>query len=152
MFRPPISSTENVMELIHDIMHRFRARQYQALRDSPHAITHMEAKTLNFFRRRPGATQRDLAEHSGRDKAQLARLVKNLKELGLLRGEVDESDRRNLKLHLTASAEALLQSLQAEHSQLAELAMAGLDASERSQLEALLLRVQANLHEKPPAT
>jgi hypothetical protein len=37
----------------------------------------MEGKVLGFFARHPGATQRDLAQHSGRDKAQLARLIKS---------------------------------------------------------------------------
>jgi hypothetical protein len=34
----------------------------------------MEGKVLGFFARHPGATQRDLAQHSGRDKAAVATL------------------------------------------------------------------------------
>ena len=45
-----------VFETIHDIMHLYRARQYRALRVGGHDLTHMDAKVLGFFARRPGAT------------------------------------------------------------------------------------------------
>src|SRR5215469_14992448 len=85
---------DDVLELIHTVMHQYRARQYRLLKEGPHDITHMDGKVLGFFNRHPGATQSDLAQHSGRDKAQLARLIKGLRERELLRAEADEHDRR----------------------------------------------------------
>ena len=82
----PASPAEAVIELVHVVMHQFRSRQFQALRDGAHDVTHMEAKVLGFFAHRPGATLSDLVAHSGRDKAQLARLVKGLRERELARG------------------------------------------------------------------
>ena len=92
---------DDVLELVHAVMHDYRSLQYRALRDGPHDITHMDSKVLAFFGRHPGATQSDLAQHSGRDKAQLARLIKGLREQGLLDGVADAADRRNLRLTLT---------------------------------------------------
>ena len=65
----------DVLELIHTVMHQVRSLQYRVLRDGPHDITHMDSKVLGFFGRHPGATQSEVAAHSGRDKAQLARLI-----------------------------------------------------------------------------
>ncbi|TMH03956.1 MAG: MarR family transcriptional regulator [Betaproteobacteria bacterium] len=88
---------DELMDLVHRVMHQYRSEQYQVLRGGPNDITHMESKVLGYVGRHPGATQSDLARDSGRDKAQLARLIKGLRERGLLAGEADEADRRNVR-------------------------------------------------------
>lgn len=142
---------EHVLELIHTVMHQVRSQQYQVLRDGPHTITHMETKVLGFFGRHPGATQTDLAQHSGRDKAQLARLIKGLREQGLLDGQADAADRRNLRLALTAQGRAVLDALEQASAHLAVQAVAGLSEEEQRQLQTLLQRVRENLASPHPA-
>lgn len=136
-----------VLDLVHTVMHQYRSLQYQVLRDGPHDVTHMESKVLAFFRRHAGATQSDLASHSGRDKAQLARLIKGLRERALLAGAEDAADRRSVSLSLTAAGRAVLATLQQQSKRLEARAVAGFSAAERQQLAALLQRVQANLAE-----
>ena len=135
---------DEVLELVHSVMHLYRARQYQVLRSGPHDITHMEGKALGYFAAHPGATQSDLAKHSGRDKAQLARLIKTLRDQGLLEGEVGESDRRSVSLRVTQEGQGVLRSLQQQARRLNTQAVAGLSPAEESQLIALLRRVKAN--------
>lgn len=134
-----------MLEQVHQLMHRYRARQYQVLRDGPHDITHMESKVLGFFGRHPGGTQSELAAHSGRDKAQLARLIKGLRERGLLEGVEDAQDRRQVRLRPSPAGLEVLKLLQQQAQHLGQRALAGLDASEQAQLSALLRRVHANL-------
>jgi DNA-binding MarR family transcriptional regulator len=140
-----MDASDNVLELIHVVMHQVRSQQFQVLRDGPHAITHMETKVLGFFGRHPGATQTDLAQHSGRDKAQLARLIKGLREQGLLEGQADAADRRSVRLALTAQGRAVLDALEQASAHLAVQAVAGMDDDEQRQLQILLQRVQQNL-------
>jgi DNA-binding MarR family transcriptional regulator len=142
---PGEAAPDDVMEQIHSVMHLFRARQHRALRGAPHELTHMDARVLGFFARHPGATQSDLAAHSGRDKGQLARLIGGLKERGLLQAQADAGDRRNLRLSLTVQGRAVQQGLQRRRLRLAGLAVAGLSEAERAQLVALLRRIRANL-------
>ena len=139
------SSAETVIELVHDVMHQFRARQYQVLRDGAHDVTHMESKVMGFFSRRPGATLSELVAHSGRDKAQLAKLVKGLRERELLLGEPDPDDRRNVRLRLSDAGRAVQRALHAEGHALNTRAVEGLDAAEQAQLIGLLARLKANL-------
>ena len=139
------SMDENPLELIHKVMHLYRAQQFQVLRHGPHDVTHMESKVMGHLGQHPGATQSDLARESGRDKAQLARLIKGLRDRGLLEGTADEADRRNVRLTLTASGQAVLQVLQQQSAHLATQAVAGLKAAEQQQLIALLRQVQQNL-------
>lgn len=135
----------DVLELVHGLMHDYRSRQYRFLKDGPHEITHMDGKVLGYFGRHPGATQKDLAQHTGRDKAQLARLIKGLREQGLLQGEANEADRRNVRLSLTEEGLALHRELRQQAKRLGKQAVAGLSVEERAQLTALLQRVKANL-------
>ncbi|OWQ87597.1 MarR family transcriptional regulator [Roseateles aquatilis] len=139
---------DDVLELIHTVMHQYRARQYRFLRDGPQDITHMEGKVLGFFERHPDGTQSDLAQHSGRDKAQLARLIKGLRDKGLLDAETDAADRRQVRLRLSAAGEAVQRELKRQARQLSAHAVTGLNAAEQQQLMALLKRVQANLGEE----
>jgi DNA-binding MarR family transcriptional regulator len=139
------SAAEAVIELVHAVMHQFRARQYQVLRDGAHDVTHMESKVMGFFSHHPGATLSELVAHSGRDKAQLAKLVKGLRERGLLLGEPDPDDRRNVRLRLSDAGRAVQRALHAQAHALNARAVNGLDATERAQLVALLGRLKANL-------
>lgn len=138
-------ASDEVLELVHQVMHQFRSQLFQALRQGTHEITHMESKVLRFFARHPGATQSDLVQHTGRDKAQLARLIKGLRERGLLNAVADEADRRNLRLTPTDEGLAIQRALQGQARALEAQAVAGLAAADKAQLLALLRRVQANL-------
>lgn len=135
----------DALELIHALMHQYRSQQYQVLRDCPHDITHMESKVLSYFDRHPGGTQAELAKHSGRDKAQLARLIKGLREKGMLAVEADSEDKRNLKLTLTEQGQAVQVALHQQAQRLGVKALAGLSEAERQLLIDLLQRLQSNL-------
>jgi DNA-binding MarR family transcriptional regulator len=135
----------NPLELIHAVMHQYRAQQYQVLRDGAHEITHMESKILRYVDRHPDVAQNDLVQGTGRDKAQIARLVKNLRELGLLATGVDEKDRRSVRLNLTEVGEVVLRELEKQGKKLSAKAVAGLSGEEKHQLVALLRHLQANL-------
>ncbi len=140
--RPP---SDDVLDLVHTLMHRYRALRQRSLRALQQDLTPMDMRVLGFFGRQPGATQSDLAQHSGRDKAQLARLVKGLRERGLLDAQADTVDRRNLRLQLTPQGEALQRAAHEHAQMLGALAVEGIDAAEQAHLRALLLRMDANL-------
>jgi DNA-binding MarR family transcriptional regulator len=141
----PKALDNDVLEAIHTVMHQLRSLQYRVLRDGPHQVTHMESKVLGYFGRQPGATQSDLALHSGRDKAQLARLIKGLRDRGLLVALADTADRRQVRLSLSEAGHAVQRALQQQAKRLAAGAVTGLSAGEHQQLLALLRRVQGNL-------
>jgi DNA-binding MarR family transcriptional regulator len=86
-----------------------------------------------------------LAQHLGRDKAQLARLVKSLRDLGLLGAQVDEADARSVKLSLTKAGKSVWVELQRQAERLSDQAVDGLSPTERALLTTLLQRVSNNL-------
>lgn len=136
---------DELMELVHRVMHRYRAGQHAELRAGGSDLAPMETKVLGHIGRRPGVTLSEIVRHSGRDKAQLARLVKSLRERDLLTAEADPADRRNVRLAVTAAGRDLLQRLQRRGRRLAIRSVTGLTAGEIEQLMALLRRVHENL-------
>ncbi|SFI28844.1 DNA-binding transcriptional regulator, MarR family [Collimonas sp. OK307] len=136
---------EGALDLIHTVMHQYRSQQYQVLRDGPHDVTHMESKVLSYFGHHPGATQSDLARKTGRDKAQLARLIKGLRDRGLLAGEADETDRRNTRLTLSDAGQSVQRALQQQARRLNAKAVQGMQPEEQRELLALLNRLKNNL-------
>jgi DNA-binding MarR family transcriptional regulator len=139
-----MASTE-VLEAVHAVMHQLRARHHRDLRDAELGVTPMEARVLGFFARQPGATLTELAEHAGRDKGQLARLVQGLRDRGLLEAETDAHDRRLTRLSPSPPARSLLDALQRQRRRQAEAAVAGFSSEDCDTLLALLARVRSNL-------
>jgi DNA-binding MarR family transcriptional regulator len=136
---------DDVFAFIHTIMHLFRAEQYRVLREGRYDLTHMEGKILGFFNRHPGATLRDLVAHLKQDKGQLARLIRSLKDQGLLEAQAGARDRRSVPLQATREGRRIHQILQRQVRKLSELAVQGLDPDQRRQLVTLLDKVQGNL-------
>lgn len=140
---------EDVFEAIHSLMHQYRAQQYRTLRDGPYDLTHMEYKVLSFFVRQPQATSSDLVQHSRRDKAQVARLIKGLRDKGLLEGTADVKDRRSIRLRLTEVGMSVHRVLEEERRYLNGLAIQGLEEGECRTLIGLLERVRSNVTSVP---
>jgi len=134
-----------ILELVRAVMHQMRSKQLRDPAFVAAGLSPSEGRALAFFARHPGATQSDLVAHSGRDKGQVARLLAGLRERELLAAEADAGDRRVIRLTLSPAAEALHEAVRRQRRKLAEAAVAGLDASERQALQALLERVLANL-------
>jgi len=139
------SPASEVMESVHAIMHLYRSRQQRSLRAEEHELAHMEVKVLGFYARNPGASQSDLVAYSGRDKAQVARLIRGLRERGLLEAQTDEADRRSTRLSLSRQGRELHVALHRHDGKLAAAALAGLSEGEQGTLLGLLERVRANL-------
>ena len=140
---------EDVLETMHAIMHLYRSVQQRSLRDGPNDLAHMEVKALGFFARHPGATQSDLVAHSGRDKAQVARQIRALRERGLLDVQADQLDRRSSRLSLSAEGKAVHAALHRNDGRLKEQALSGFTNEEEGALVELLARVRINLQAMP---
>jgi DNA-binding MarR family transcriptional regulator len=140
---------DDVLETMHAIMHLYRSAQQRSLRDGPNDLAHMEVKALGFFARHPGATQSDLVAYSGRDKAQVARQIRALRERGLLDVQADQLDRRSSHLSLSAEGKAVHAALHRNDGRLKDLALSGFMDEEKGALVELLARVRVNLQAMP---
>ncbi len=131
-----------VFEQMHEILFLFRSQLSQRLNKAGEDVPGMAWKVLGFYARHPGWTQMQLVEHSGRDKGQVARLVKQLTERGLLhRGDGFSGKRRGLAL--TERGQLVFNRLQRHRAQLANQLTSVLSANEQAQLSRLLEKIKA---------
>jgi DNA-binding MarR family transcriptional regulator len=136
-----------VGEKLHALVHRMRRHLQHALRDRSAEGTPMEWRALGFFARNPDACARDLVEHSGRDKAQVARLVRMLTDRGLLESTPAPHDQRLQRLRLTSAGQQEARRLLAQRELIDRRMLTGLDDGERRLLSQLLDRMHDSLGE-----
>lgn len=141
-------TADAVFEALHSVMHLYRSARTQAFRDEEQDVTHMETRVIAYFDHHPGATLSDLVQHSGRDKAQLTRLIRGLREKAYLEATEDAQDRRSTRLHLTAAGKALQRQLKKSAHTVLEQAVSGMSEQQRGELVSLLTLLQENLEQQ----
>ena len=91
-----------------------------ALQDGPEGLAPMHLRMLKHCLKHPGTNQQALVQASGRDKGQVARLIKELDAQGLLLREADPDDGRSQRLTLTPAGRAACQRFRRHESAIAQ--------------------------------
>ena len=122
-----------------------QAMRVQLQADGGADWTPMHLRMLQLCQRHPGITQQGLTGLSGRDKGQVARLVKDLLDQGLLSREAHPDDRRSHRLRPSPAGEAACAQFERMQAAVAAQVFGGLTAAELAaftgQLEALRERL-----------
>lgn len=113
------SIAADVFEVLHDLLHLFRARLLQSLEAVQPGLTFNEFRILMHTGRHPGITQKELVEHSHTDKAQMARTLAQLQDKGWLERSASEADKRVRCLQLSARGQQLFDQLRHRREQIA---------------------------------
>ena len=108
-------------------------------------VTRSQWTVIAVVARRPGATQRSIAEALDMTEAAAGRLIDRLCNDGLLERRPKPDDRRAHCVHLTEAAGPILKKLGAIAERNEAVAYAGLSSAELDQLDELLGRVFANV-------
>lgn len=141
------ASGPSLLDTVQAVMHALRAQHQHATRAAGGGLSPLEGRVLGYFATHPGATQSDLAAHTGRDKGQLARLMAGLRERGLIAVRADPDDRRVVRVSLTREGMRLQEVIQRHRQQLDERVAGGFDRAETAQLTAWLLRLRERIED-----
>ena len=106
---------------------------------------------LSYLDRRAPARQQDLCEALMLDPNNCVLLLNELEAAGWLERRRDPEDRRRHVVDLTPEGHEALARARAAQDTLEDEMLAGLDASERDQLRALLFKALQHLHDRTPA-
>mgnify|MGYP001809926088 CR=1 FL=1 len=136
---------EVLLAAVFELLGLLRSRLSQALREQDIGLSPMHMAVLKYCLKHPGSNQQMLAQALGRDKGQIARLIKEFEDQDLLTRAPDPADRRSYALHLTARARSLCEQFAVEEARLAAQAFASLDTEARRTLLAQFATVQASL-------
>ncbi|MCU4675247.1 MarR family transcriptional regulator [Catenovulum sp. 2E275] len=135
---------ESLMGLIHqykkNIRHAVNAREL--------GLTGMHVRVINILARLPKseATANELVKLLGRDKAQIARLLKELIFNGLVTKQENPLDKRSQLLVLTEQGKQLTQTIKQAEQQILAQMQAGLTPEELSLFNQITLKMMNNLN------
>lgn len=132
-------------ENIHSLLHLYRSQLHNAMKLMHKDLSHMECKALAYFAHNGGASQTDLVAFMQRDKAQLNRIIKILKEQGLLSEVKDPKDKRRSCLYVTEEGQSVYQTLSATRQQICDNLIVGLTVEELDTLDVLMNKLKTNL-------
>lgn len=121
----------------------------QNIRTAVHAgdlgLNGMHVRCLHIIAQTPQCTANCIVKRMGRDKAQIARLVKEMLAYGWLLKQPSEQDKRSQVLHLSASGQALQQQISQLELQLEQRMLTGLSGEEVAEFKRIADKLLANL-------
>ena len=121
-------------------LHRSRSK-FMGERLREHGFSGAMYMILLHVDRHPGASQDSIANHMYIDKCNVARRTKKLEELGYIRRETDQADRRQNNLYLTDKGRELVPIIRSYMGQWGREITAGLTDEERTTLIGLLTKM-----------
>jgi DNA-binding MarR family transcriptional regulator len=107
-------------------------------------VTRAQWKVLFKLTRKPGMRQVELADMLDLEPITLCRIVDRLEEANLVERVRDPEDRRAWRLHVTESAQPLIEKLQGVGAELVERAFSGIDPAELETTRRVLSQVREN--------
>lgn len=105
----------------------------------------LHLRALCLCLRMPGGTQQQLVHSMGRDKGQIARLIRDLEEREFLLRTPDARDRRAWQLTVTPAGEAKCVWFSAIEAEVATVMFGGADEAQRGALKNILGDLQGRL-------
>ena len=139
----PLAAQDTIGVLLSDAARLLR-RRFDA-RARSIGVSRAQWQVLIALSRSEGINQAMLAERLEVETITVARMVDRLQDAGLVQRRPDPADRRAWRLFLTERAHPILAELQAVAIEVRAEMLAGLGSEEQAQLQAMLLRVRANL-------
>lgn len=132
-------------ELLGEVIHGVKQRLQESDALTQTGLAPFQARTLGLIARHPGQSQHFLAQYMGRDKAQIARLLKELETLGLITRAPSPIDRRAQVVSLTTKGEDTHRLFAQARTDLLQRAFVDVTAEERHQFARVLQKMKANL-------
>lgn len=136
----------DVFDSLYELLRLFRTQMRKALEAAHPELTFNEMRLLMNIGRLPGITQKELVEYSRIDKAQIARTLARLEELGWLERHPSASDRRVRCLKLSGRGQRLFAQLREIQEKTATDVLQGCPASMQAELLELLRLAIAGVH------
>ena len=147
----PSATPAEIFDALHELLHIFRLRMRQRLGAVCPELSFGEMRVLMHVGQHAGCTQKALVEHSGVDKAQMARTLAGLEAKGWLVRSEGADDRRVRRLRLSAQGQRLFGRIGAERAALAAELLKDCPAARQAQLRQALLEARDSARAQSPA-
>jgi DNA-binding MarR family transcriptional regulator len=136
---------DKLIDLLAEISSGFQLRLQELTALQELRLAPFQARLLAIVARRPGCSQQELAGWTGRDKAQIARTIKELEGRRLLLRSAHETDWRSHTLTVTSEGERACAIIAAERTGLGADVTQDLTLSERGVMVVALQKMKDRL-------
>lgn len=108
-------------------------------------LSHEQGFVLGYLVQNPGSIQRDIARVSRTSPASVSSLLQGLERRGLVERRTEDGNERSKRVYATPEAAELISGFEAAMAAADESILAPLDPTERDLLQALLVKITADL-------
>jgi DNA-binding MarR family transcriptional regulator len=136
---------DKLIDLLAEVSSGFQLRLQELAALQELALAPFQARLLAIVARRPGCSQQELAGWTGRDKAQIARTIKELEARRLLLRSAHETDWRSHSLAVTPDGERACVIIAKERTELGVEVTQNFTPSERAVMAVALQKMKARL-------
>lgn len=136
---------DELIDLLRTVSNGFRTRMQDRITASGSGLTVFQMRLVNAIGRSEGISQLVLGTFMERDKAQIARAIKELEARGVVTRSTDVTDWRTKSVALTQQGRDLHARLNEIRRKLAAEALGGLSEAEIHALRAGLMKIDAAL-------
>lgn len=147
MSDPSTSRPQDVLEALMTLFGGIKRAMRHGL-GADAAVPPMLLRVLQLCERQAGITQQGLARLTGRDKGQVARMVKELLALGLLQREDHPDDRRSHCLRLTAAGRAAVRHFEQTEAAVARWLLEDMTIDEMKSLQCQVDSLQQRIDDR----
>lgn len=134
-----------VREYILSLSQYYRVNIRTAVNASELGLNGMHVRCLHVIANAPDCTANYIVKNMGRDKAQIARLVKEMISKGWIEKQASREDKRSQILSLTASGRQLQQKISLLEQDLESTILNGLSAQDVKDFHRIAGKMLANL-------
>lgn len=132
-------------ELLFQVLHHYKTALQHAFKSQQLPLSILDAKILKLIAYQEINTPQMLAQYSGRDKAQVTRLISDMELRGLIEKVPHPTDKRSVCLVLSEQALTLVEQLRHIDRDISSQMLAGISENEQHMLSLVLHKITANL-------
>jgi DNA-binding MarR family transcriptional regulator len=136
---------DNPITLLREVSANFQLRLSEMAAIAELELAPFQARLLSVIGRSPGISQLSLAASTERDKAQIARAIKELERRGFVARSAHETDWRTQCLNVTDEGRHAAAILDAERADLVAKALHACSAEEQDALCSILAKINRSI-------
>jgi DNA-binding MarR family transcriptional regulator len=140
-----MNSQQEIQNLLFSLLFEMKSSLARSMKGNRFEMAPMHQKMLAYISNFPGTTQQEMVEKSGRDKAQITRLLKELEKRECIIRSKDQVDKRIFRIELTEKGHTIFNELRRHEDSIIEKLLEDFSASELEQLRASLKKMRGNL-------
>lgn len=114
----------------------------------PHNLTSEQWSLLFALHHHVGVSQKELAELTGKDPANVTRILDQLERKGFVRREANPDDRRSFRMRNTPEGTAIAVALATIEERFVEEAVAGISEADLETFRTVMMAINANLERR----